>query len=613
MGRRHLRPARRRAHPLIKRALALPGLLLLAVAMLGCGTGCGADDPSTPSTPPGTEVPGGETPPEPEPTPLRMPGVHIERPRAVGTNLAEAIYWSGNMPFVDLFKHTDPWISGTFDEWDDHRPLAQDEHGWVTRLAEGQIARAFLLSGDLPHETGRFTVLYEGEGEMLYHGRTSELTRSPGRDTFVLNGTDGLYLEIHRTNPANPIRNVRVLAPGGRCENAPLTHCRDDDACEGRCVPFEENYAQLPFHPTFLSDIAPFAVLRFMDWQQTNRERVLPDDEEPAIVRTFDQLPTREDARWRPAPIDVMVDLANLLDADPWFNMPTLADDDLVRRFAQRVAERLEPERRVYVEVSNEVWNDIFDQHQWFNAQGCQAHAENPREECDPDGNGVLCEYTPWNATQERCMRYGRRAFAQRTVEVGAIWREVFAEHGPERVQRVLATQIGGADWWVPELLEVEVNGAPAHAGIDVVATAPYFGGGGELNDVESVFERVDRGGASVYRVLAARDSLYDWIQTDLRGIARLNGAVRYVAYEGGQHLHGAERFVLGANQDPRMESLYGEYLTMWSQLTDDALFVHFTSPSAWSRYGAWGSKSRQGQPLDEAPKHRALLQFIAH
>lgn len=53
--------------------------------------------------------------------------------------------------------------------------------------------------------------------------------------------------------------------------------------------------------------------------------------------------------------MEAMLDLANRLDADPWFCIPHLADDDFVRRFAELVKQRLEPERSVYVEYSNEV------------------------------------------------------------------------------------------------------------------------------------------------------------------------------------------------------------------------------------------------------------------
>ena len=55
------------------------------------------------------------------------------------------------------------------------------------------------------------------------------------------------------------------------------------------------------------------------------------------------------------ASLEVMVALANALDADPWFNMPHQADDTFVRNFATYVRQHLEPGRKVYVEWANEV------------------------------------------------------------------------------------------------------------------------------------------------------------------------------------------------------------------------------------------------------------------
>jgi hypothetical protein len=50
---------------------------------------------------------------------------------------------------------------------------------------------------------------------------------------------------IARTNPANPLRNVRVIMPG-----------------------FEATDAASPFHPALLNWLRGFSVLRFMDWMQ---------------------------------------------------------------------------------------------------------------------------------------------------------------------------------------------------------------------------------------------------------------------------------------------------------------------------------------------------------
>jgi hypothetical protein len=547
------------------------------------------------------------------------------RKRSVGTNLAVNEYWSDAFPFVDAMKAAQPWFSGHEGTWDDGRTIDVDALGNVQRLAPGQIARSYLLAEGTHHTGGRFVVLYQGAGTLDYRGGVSAVSRGPGRDEVDVSPGGALWLELSRTEPGDPLRSLRVLFPGGSCADDQLRSCLSDYDCQraphaGTCVPFEKSHGERPFSPTFLSEVAPFSVLRFMDWQNTNRER----GEAYPPKRSLEALPTRASTFWRPVPVEVMVQLANTLDADPWFCMPNEAEDPFVQAFAERVSSQLREQRNVYVEYTNEYWNDIFGQHQAINAAGCQRFAKNPRAECGT-GGGALCSYTPWSATQERCLGYGRRQFSTRTVEVGAIFRKAFGARA-EHVQRVMAGQVGGAGWWVPELLEAEVHGAPAGSQVDVMAVAPYFGG--ELESAAETFAQraapagIGRAGL-VDRVLCGAegheaDSAVGRIRTDLDQLAALpeGRRPRYAAYEGGQHFFSHDPGVMDAfvnlNRDPRMEWVYTRYLGLWHDLTADALFVHFSSPGNFSRHGAWGAKEFQGQPDAAAPKYRALLRYVA-
>jgi hypothetical protein len=60
-----------------------------------------------------------------------------------------------------------------------------------------------------------------------------------------------------------------------------------------------------------------------------------------------------------------MVQLCNYLKINPWFCIPHLADDDYVRQFALLVKNSLDPALKVYIEYSNEVWNNVFEQHHY--------------------------------------------------------------------------------------------------------------------------------------------------------------------------------------------------------------------------------------------------------
>lgn len=598
-------------------ALRSYGLVLGLLAACDCGCG------SSPRTSQGTTA----LEPTPNPDSVTSPDASA-RAVYVGTNIAAPSYGTRNYPFVDLMRQADrTWISGNADEWDDGRTIAVDAQGWIRSLEPGQIARTFLIAGDDPdHLSGELTVLYEGEGEIEYLGRVSNLRRAEGRDTFELSPPDGLFININRVDPSDPIRNIRVIAPGGSCAQDDTKPCRSSDECAPeRCVPYTET-PERTFHAEFLEELRPFSVLRFMDWQLTNRLLDVDDSEEPRRVEQLSDLPRASYAFWQPVPVEVMVQLANEMNADPWFNIPHTATDEFVRDFARVVAANLAPERKVYVEYSNEVWNGIFDQHYFMNRRGCETYSDDPRSECSVDGQ--ICGPGEWGPAQERCRAYGIRFFAERTAEIGEIFRREFAQHAEssgrpsERVIRVLGAQIGAGETFVPQQLLHQVRGRPIHELVDAVAVAPYFGGDVEAATLDELFRRTRRDDVpdGMYELLsgtpdAQYGGIYHWIRTDLAALDELpEGSVRYIAYEGGQHLHTFDEnrmpMFLAANRDPRMEQVYAQYLRMWHELTGGALFVHYTTSSIWGRYGGFGAMERQGADLAESPKRRALEAF---
>jgi hypothetical protein len=232
-------------------------------------------------------------------------------------NLATVSDFSREWAFVDVFKHSRPWI---------------DNKGWLETLMCREI------EGHYP--PGRYVATWNGPGAVEIRGFdvAGFGSNRQGRIEFDVRPADG---GIDLAIPANrheAVRDLHVWMPG-----------------------FEN--AKSPFHPLFLERLAPFEVIRFMKWQRT----------ETSTTRTWDQRAKPEDERWSGeagVPIEVMIDLANQRGANPWFCMPHLADDDYVRQFARLVKERLRPESKVYVEYSNEVWNWIYASTHHADAEG---------------------------------------------------------------------------------------------------------------------------------------------------------------------------------------------------------------------------------------------------
>jgi chitodextrinase len=497
---------------------------------------------------------------------------------AVGTNLDPITYFSPQVPFVDVMKSSSEWISGSGSEWDDGGALDLDANGWVRSLAPGQVARRLTLRdfGDR-YPGGRYLVRYKGEGTLKFGFAAAVVSEQRGEMVIEVTPNDGgIYLSIEATNPENYLREIEIIMPGGICEGDPFTHAASADDCgRRRFISFAEERSIL-FYPVFADRLRGYSVLRFMDWMRTNNSR----------VATWAQRTPFSYSTWAAesgAPVEVMIALANLVKAHPWFNMPHQADEAYAQNFAALLEEKLDPALGVYIEHSNEVWNLLFTQ-----SAGLSLQAE---------ALGLLlAEY-----------------HALRTRTLAGIFKHALCA---ERVVAVLGGQ--AVSTWVATSGLDYLNGrfGAAALGVDAVAIAPYFGvsptpaEAGQFTAM-TMDEFVDYVRSNVLPSEAAHMASH-------RAVAD-NYGLRLFTYEGGQHMVG----VAGAqddaalntlfdnfNRDPRIKQLYLDYLVMWKSAGGE-LFVHFNDVSQYTKWGRWGALEYVAQPRSESPKFDALQTFI--
>jgi hypothetical protein len=386
----------------------------------------------------------------------------------------------------------------------------------------------------------------------------------------------GVYLWIEATNPANYLREIEIIMPGGICEGDPFTHAATAEICgTRRFISFAEDRSII-FYPVFAERLRGYSVLRFMDWMRTNNSR----------VATWAQRTPFSYSTWTTesgAPVEAMIALANLVRAHPWFNMPHLSDEDYARHFALMVKEKLDPALAVYIEHSNEVWNSAFTQHAELSLQA--------------DAQGLmLTEY-----------------HALRTRTLAGVFK---SELGADRVVAVFGAQAVNT-WIASAALDfLRARFGATATGIDAVAIAPYFGvspGPGE---------------AGTYTAMTL-DQFFDYVRSSVlpemanhmanyRALAD-NYGVRLLAYEGGQHMvgvGGAQDDALlntlfdAFNRDPRIKQLYLDYLATWKNARGE-LFVHFNDVSRYTKWGRWGALEYIAQPRGESPKFDGIQSFI--
>lgn len=529
----------------------------------------------------------------------------------LGTNLDSVNDWSTELPFVDYFKMARTWITQcrffgmqdpgctSMNNWDtgEESQLDLDAQGWVRSLPSPQDSPIFtsaatilFTSGDArlnPEIEGDFIVAYDGEGTVEYGlGARLDASRShPGRDVVNFTPADGSFLlRIVRTDPqgiGDYIRNIRIVRPT-----------------------LENNLRDQPFNRAFLDRLQNFRVLRFMDWMRTNGS---PQQE-------WNQRPLITDSTYsstRGVPAEVLMDLANRTNTEPWFNMPHQASDDYIRQFAVLAKQRLQRNLRVYIEYSNETWNAAFPQYSWLVQQGRASFAA---------GDDF-----------QRAINWSGR----RTAEMCDIWKSTWGESG-YRVICVAASQAANA-WTAMQVLDCPLwsQGAPcAGHGLSALAIAPYIGGylGNPAfqSQVESWTFEPDGGLASLFgemtdggRLTGASAPLAGALSQSLGWVAAnrivaQEHSVELIAYEGGQHLVGiagvennaaiSELFI-SANRNARMGQLYSNFLAGWRD-RGGRLFVNFSLAEKPSRWGSWGILEYITQP--GSPKFDALTQFAA-
>jgi len=476
----------------------------------------------------------------------------------VGQNLERLGPIGRSWVFVDVFKGANDWsaqnLNGT--PWVG-TPLDVDSLGWPRSLQPNQAAVTRILQAVGGHfPAGQYVALYDGTGTLDFGGDAALVSASPGRVVLQITPSTTGFTRVRITNTsvADPIRNLRVIMPG-----------------------FEGTYAAQVFHPAYLSRLAPFKVIRFLNWTLTNNSTITS-----WAQRTRPQSATQGGVAGV-AP-EYIVDLCNRLGADAWVNIPHLADDDYVIQLAQLLRDSLAPDLRIFVEHSNELWG-TFQQSDYARAKGLALGLSS-----DPNTAALR-----WNA--------------ERSVHLFALFDSVFA--GDRRVVRVLAGLHPN-----PTLGVAMLDWQNAYQHADAYATAPYFGG-----QLGSAANGGSTAAMTVAQVLAALDQ-QSLVTQAFAATQASNAAARglaYVAYEGGQALYGQSGWqndssftnrIVAANRDAGMRPLYAAHFSRW-RAAGGGLFMNFNFLGSYTGGGCWGGYESMSQDSLTAYKMLGLMDYM--
>ena len=484
--------------------------------------------------------------------------------------------WGTARPFVNQMLTARPWFGATEGDWETMGTAALkaggyvDDMGWVTRMPPGIDAiRTIWAYPDVTasERAGTYVLTYEGEGSLRFGGDARRIDARPGRIVFTTEGR-AFWLDLTEIDPrgrGNPLRNIAIVK-------------EEDQAL------FE---AGVIFRPEWIDTIKDARLLRYMGWQETNGSRIGPGDRPLIAANGFWRM------QGQGAPVALMVELANLIGADPWFCMPHMADDDYVRDFAAYVYANLDPALVAHVEYSNEVWNPAFPQGVWVREQASALWGI-------PYGHEGGYAFTTREATRD-----------------ALIWDDVFGADAPARLNKVYPAQTGNI-WGSGLLLDPEIwakaepeRFLPPEAVFDSLALATYFGGSIITNPEtrSELIARIAKDPSDARRWLTERISAPfgpDSPESNRKVLAEQKAqasahGLDLVAYEGGQHVHHAwavsgltdeevtavTDFMIDYIRSPELATVTAMNWDMWTEIGDGP-YMHFGDSGVGGRWGSF-------------------------
>ncbi len=564
-------------------------------------------------------------------------GINSEAPQAEQNSISSPI------PFADIFRVARPLREYSCQD------TAYDAYGWATTPPSSTcLVRTFLLDsatqGQVPN--GRYSVLYEGTGKIDYSGYAKIVSSTAGHDEIDINLP--AKLDSVATNnriglriTSGTVKNIRIIMPGGICEGKPSTRVDSAANCPaGQYRSFEDTLRAdrnaIVFNPDYLRFLKDFRVVRMMNLMEASPSYLTCAQTEVGKPNSFirdannnlifdqtcmtqeflwDQRSKMSDAVWgasgniarlerygRGVPIEVQVELANQLNAHPWFNIPHNASETYIREFARYVEAHLNTGLKAHVEYSNETWNGIFWAYHYVLKKG---------EELGSPTD-------PWR---------GANFYAKQASKVFQIWEDEFG--GTQRLIRLLGTYQNDAN-----RTERMLAYSDTRQYVDAIATGGYFYACWRNDDAKlpacndgNKIPKPLVNATSVDDIFAAIDNPNDPFGMEglknqfikQAAVAQKYGKALY-AYEGGQHLIiGGEiatdrkqnmlDLLQAANRDPRMGEHYQRLLETW-KAAGGQTFMLFSVPHTFSQYGSFGIKESLNQPRNSAPKYDGAMKF---
>jgi hypothetical protein len=469
-----------------------------------------------------------------------------------GICLSPAYDWVPHKMFADAVK-----MGRGFQAINTGDSLALDRSGWP--LGDARI----LVWQDPVHMQGTYRLYYTTQSAAV-DARTVTASVWPARTLtnqrydaaantvtydFVVTDTGGSICRLTFTNTRGGVKNVKLMRP---------TTVGGSTPCD----------TSVTFTPDFLRAMSKFQGIRawaLVDGGSKNMVANWSDRTTPGYscqqARSFGSLGGTAGVAW-----EYMTQLCNEAGIDLWVNVQFHATDDYVRQLATLIMGTLRPERRIYVEYSNELWN-------WAGDYDCRRNYDTAAAEVARGGSplgydGATGQVAAW------------RRIAKRGKEVSDVFRSVFGDGAMmSRVRPMLMTQLGNGQNTLGDALAFLQGYYNNPAQVNTPHAPNYYFYGA--------------GGAPYYRPTGTYDISTVWqsgsmdidtferqqLKTEIPMCAAFG--LKRIAYEGGAIAFDRSAAWAAANDDPRMTTAMVAHHDAWSNYGGDEFY--YSDLTGWS------------------------------
>ena len=434
-----------------------------------------------------------------------------------------------------------------------------DSNGYPLQIPftpTGNVAQKVrkMLSSTTKHlPLGNYVLLYDGTGTFNINGATVT-SNAANRIVYNVTGTGNVWLEILSSSSTDHVRNIRFVR-----------------------LADESTLATQPFADKFLRTLCSFSCIRFMQIQSTigNANTVWSGRTIPTFHSQSDLATVNKGIAY-----EHICNLANTTGKDIWICVPHLVDDNYITEMAKLFKAKLNPQIKVFLEFSNEVWNF-----------------------------GYVETMDVYNAGPQNIAN--ARRYALRCGNMFNLWKQVWGNDF-NRITRVLGTQAVNNTNGQEAMAELQDN-------FDVIAPALYFN---YTKDASCYANLKSLGTAATSHDIlscAKNDFLTSWASVAQNNKDAWMYGKGVVHYEFGQGLNS------GSSIEPFQDSTYAAQLTtemaaLYQQTIDslkhwntDLINPYELTGERQSKFGSWGHLEYidQDTATEPAPKFSVLLKNI--